>query len=79
MTNSYTDYSLEELISMRKSIDAEIGKKQKQAYNEALGNVLKALKVMADKYPCEDVYETDDYDYDYMTWQDLYSRILDNA
>ncbi len=77
MTNSYTDYSLEELISMRTSIDAAINEKKKQAYDEALQKVIEALKVMADNYPYEEVYGTDDYEY--VTWKDLYSGILSSV
>ncbi len=76
MANSYTDYSLEELISMKASIEVAINEKKRQAYDEALENVLKALKVMADNYPYEEAYGTDDYEY--MTWKDIYSGILNN-
>ena len=77
MANSYTDYSLEELISMKASIEVAIGEKKRKAYNEALQKVLDALKVMADNYPYEDAIEIDD-EY-FFTWRDLYDHMYDNV
>lgn len=77
MTNPYIDYSLENLMSMKANIEAAIDEKKRQAYEEALQKVIEALKVMADNYPYEEVYGTDDYEY--VTWKDLYSGILSSV
>lgn len=73
MTNSYVNYSLEELISMKASIDVAIAEKKKQAYNEALEKVLEALEIMKTNYPYDEAI--DFADGDYITWEELYRHI----
>ena len=72
MANSYANYSIEELISMRASINAAISEKERQVHNKTLKKVLKALKTMAENYPYEDAFNLND---EYFTWEELYKYV----
>lgn len=70
---SYNDYSLEDLLEMKSSIDAAIGRKKQQEYDAAIGKVLDALREMSEKYPREDAVEIEcDY---FLTWEGLFKLI----
>ena len=73
MTNSYTNYSMEELISMKENIEKAINEKKRKAYNEALEKVLEALEIMKTNYPYDEAIDVDDGDY--ITWEELYRYI----
>ena len=73
MTNSYTNYSMEELISMKENIEKAIDEKKRKAYDEALEKVLEALEIMKTNYPYDEAI--DFADGNYITWEELYRHI----
>ena len=69
---NFQDYSVEELIAMRATIEATIGDKKRKEYNIMVNKVLSILEVMAEKFPYEQAMEYDDYSFD---WDYIYKAI----
>jgi hypothetical protein len=72
---NFQNYSVEELITMKATIETVISDKKQKEYDIMVNKVLSILEVMAEKFSCEWAIDNEDHVLD---WGDIYKEIRDS-
>lgn len=72
---NFQNYSVEELIAMKATVETVISDKKQKEYDIMVNKVLNVLEVMAEKFPYEWAIDNEDHGLD---WGDIYKEVRDS-